>query len=567
MSGKRKRILPKWLVALWGGFNAGVVLGLSDALLVMTFGLAVFDRTGPIIGILVADGIGMGVVGLVSTAIVFGLISRFRDRHFRLSAVLSGILMTTIATGLSLWNLSWAFNPVSGQPPDSPKNLVLITMDTLRADCVGFGGNPIVNTPFLDEFARLGVQFSDVVCPVPMTTPSHASLLTSTIPAIHGALENRYRLGPANETLTEILRQHGYRTAAFVSCFPLDHRFGLDQGFMIYNDEMNTPGDLRQASWLKLVSNLVGRNRRERSARYTNSLAIPFLKRYAKEGPFFLWVHYFDAHAPYEPDDIYYNYYKRPNPGARPYTTEQSVRKARAALGHRADALFPGLPEEMYLGEVTSVDTAINRLITECKNQRIYQDTLFVITADHGESFGEHGLFYTHGEDIYEPALHIPLLIKGEGFKANHLDDRLACITDIAPTVLSKMSIPRGSDMDGFNLLGYAKRKVVLIENFGIIMAKNAVKQRGVRSKQWKFISFGPDKSTALFQLDQDPLERNNLAEIYPSVTEELDALRKAGFRKAEKKQKISEIDQSTETLNKLKALGYVVGSDPVATP
>lgn len=552
-----KRRLPWWVILAWGGFNAGALLGLADSLAIMILGLASFDRGGSFVGLIVLDALGCGVIGIISVFVSAGSLRLLKISHVRTQTVFSGILMLLICGYLTVWNLGWSMRSVTGKaPPDSP-NVLLLTLDTLRADSLGCGGNPAVRSPMLDRLAIRGVQWSNAVCSVPMTTPSHASILTSTIPAVHGAIENKYRLHSANVTMPELFRKNGYRTAAFVSCFPLDRRFGLDQGFMLYHDQFGIPGDLRQASWLNRILTFSNRHKMERIARHTNSLAVPWIRRYARENPFFLWIHYFDPHAPYAPPSLERSFYLERVVEGRSYKSDEEKERARAVLppGMR-DAPQPGQPEALYLGEISEMDRAIERVFRELALRRVLDHTIVWIAADHGESFGEHGLFYTHGEDIYEPALNVPLVGYNIGQTAK-IRTEPASLIDLAPTILKRAGIAIPDSMEGLDLFGTDLRMLSLVENFGLIMAHNAVKQRGIRTADTKFILAVESQACELYDLTDDPSESRNIADIDPSKAEQLTRQVIDEFTTASQRGFQSIPDQSSETLERLKSLGY----------
>lgn len=564
MSRISKKIkLPRTVQVLWGGFNAGIVLGIIDGLMVIFFGLAQFDRTGEIIGFLVWDAIGLGILGVITTAIIFLGFGRLLRTHPRWLSVLNFLLLIAVAFALSYLNLGWSFKNTHGTPPPDPYNIVLVTLDTLRTDSTGFSGHPFVRTPNLDRLARKGRQYLNAVCPVPMTTPSHASMLTSTIPAVHGATENRYRLDETNETMTRILRNNGYRTAAFVSCFPLDRRFGLNRDFMLYHDRFAVPGDLRQASWYLAWRNFRAGNMMERNCRYTNSLALPWIRRYTGDAtPFFLWIHYFDPHSPYAPPDHEQAYYAgRVTSSFDFYPDEAAQENARRAVQFTDKSPKPGRPEELYLGEVSETDRAFGEILRQLARSGVMERTIIAALADHGESFGEHGYFYTHGEDIYEPALSIPLVLySGYPYVEPGLDTRLACASDIAATLLPAVGLPPGSKMEGFNLLDTSHfRQMALIENYGLIMTTNATKQRGLRTAHQKMILHTETDHQELFNLEQDPCEQVNLVDEFPGLSREFGVMIRDGFAQSESRSHRSHEDLSPETLEKLKALGYVV--------
>ncbi len=552
-----KRRLPAWLIMTWGGFNAGALLGLADALAVITLGLSSFDRGGAFVGLITGDAFGCGLIGIASVWIAAGMAKLFRIRARRFRPLFAGVVIIMVCGILSLNNLYWTLREPDGDPAGDAGNILLITLDTLRADAPGCGGNSTVRTPMLDRLAARGFQYCNAVCTVPMTTPSHASMLTSTIPAVHGAVENRYRLNDRNVTLPEVLRHRGYRTAAFVSCFPLDRKFGLDQGFMLYHDRFGVPGDLRQMSWLKPILEYSHRHDMERVARHTNSLVIPWIRRYSTMAPFFLWIHYFDPHAPYAPPQPERQYYLQ-NPGeGRPYLDDDDRNRARDAVppGLRNETV-PGIPEALYLGEVSETDRAIERVFRELASRRILDRTIVCLVADHGESFGEHGLFYTHGEDIYEPALHVPMIWYHAGHNGR-LSADLANLIDIAPTVLTKLGIPIPETMEGLDLFGGATREGCLVENYGLIMTHGAYKQRGFRTVDQKYILSLESQTSELYNLADDPGETRNQADFNGLRVEELKRVTTEGFDQAGKRGIEAVPDTSDETMQRLKSLGY----------
>jgi arylsulfatase A-like enzyme len=563
MTEHRQHKLPRPIKVLWGGFNAGVIMGIVDGLMVIFFGLAQFDRTGEIIGFLVWDALGLGILGAGCTALIFYGLGFPLRAYPRLLSVLTLFLIIGVSFSLTWSNLGWSFKRTRGYPPENARNVLLLTLDTLRSDSTGFGGHPFVRTPNLDRLARRGRQYLNAVCPVPMTTPTHASMLTSTIPAVHGATENRYRLDASNETMTEILRNHGYRTAAFVSCFPLDRRFGLNQDFMLYHDDFSVPGDLRQASWFRVLSKRFSSNRMQRNCRWTNSLAIPWIRRYTGDKfPFFLWIHYFDPHAPYNPPKHEQSYYTgRVRPRFSDYPDEYALENAIRAVSKAGRPPEPGVAEELYLGEISEMDRAVGEILRLLSQSGIMDNTLIAALADHGESFGEHGFFYTHGEDIYEPALSIPfVLFSGYGHIPSGLDNRLACASDVASTILPAIGMQPGKMMEGYDLLhDTVKRRTALIENFGIIMTSRATKQRGIRTPEEKLIVHTDINYRELFDLASDPGETQNIADRHPDLTLKLSTVTENRFADYDNRRHDSYEDLSPDTLDRLRSLGYVV--------
>ena len=248
----------------------------------------------------------------------------------------------------------------SAAPPVGPPSILLVTLDTTRADAIGPEARG-VETPAFDALARRGLRFRQAYATVPETLPSHSSMMTGLYPAGHGVHENGRFLGPALPVVAERLRGAGYRTAAFVSSFALVRRFGLARGFDVYDDEPEA-------------------GRAERSARETTARALADLRASAK-GPRFLWVHYYDPHAPYAPPE--------------PFAT----RYAKAP----------------YLGEVAAMDEQLGILMGEF--ERSGGPTAVLVVGDHGEGLGEHGES-RHGDLLYQGTMHVPLLLAGPGVVA-----------------------------------------------------------------------------------------------------------------------------------------------------
>ena len=243
-------------------------------------------------------------------------------------------------------------------PPASRPSILLITLDTTRADSIGPDAKG-VETPAFNTLAARGLRFTQAYASVPETLPSHSTIMTGVYPAAHGVHENARRLGADHPLLAERLAKAGYETAAFVSAYPLDRRYGLARGFEKYDDSF-------------------GEGRAERSAKETTDLALAHLQNRSATKPLFLWVHYFDPHYPYEPPE--------------PFRSRYS-----------------GNP---YGGEVASMDHEMGRLVTAFMAAN--PDGVALVTADHGESLGEHGEAQ-HGNLLYQGAMHVPLVIAAPG--------------------------------------------------------------------------------------------------------------------------------------------------------
>src|SRR5262245_7892744 len=281
----------------------------------------------------------------------------------------------------------------------SRPNVLLVTLDTVRADHVGCYGAASASTPTLDRLAASGVRFNTAVAHAPLTAPSHASILTSRTPLGHGVRDNgAYVLPQGVRSVAEDFAKAGYRTGAFVSGFPLTRRFGFDRGFATYDDHLPRGTDPRRTAYA------------ERNAAGTTDAALKWLDA-APAQPFFLWVHYFDAHAPYEPP------------------AELAARTGSA-----------------YAGEIAFVDSQVARLAARIDIAR----TLVLVTADHGESLGEHGED-THGIFVYDSTLRVPFLVAGPGVPSAVTPPTVARGIDVAPTLLDLAGIAT-TGMEGRSL-------------------------------------------------------------------------------------------------------------------
>jgi arylsulfatase A-like enzyme/Tfp pilus assembly protein PilF len=287
-----------------------------------------------------------------------------------------------------------------------PANVVVITIDTLRADHLGCYGDRTIETPNLDALARSAARFTHAFTPVPITLPAHTALFTGSFPMATGVHDFSGNKVPASAvTLAKVLHDHGYSTAAFLGAAVLDARFGLNQGFDTYFDHFDfnrldeTSLDMVKRSGDQVVDN-----------------ALEWLKANPRR-PFFLWVHLYDAHYPYTPPE--------------PYASR-----------------YPGRP---YDGEVAFDDAQVGRLIAFLKELGVFESAVLAVTGDHGEGLGEHGE-KTHGFFVYNSTLHVPLLIKVPGVMARTIEKE-ASLVDVMPTLLQAMQVPIPPSVQGRSLL------------------------------------------------------------------------------------------------------------------
>ncbi len=290
-------------------------------------------------------------------------------------------------------------------------NVLLVTLDTTRADRLGCYGYAGAKTPNLDALAARGVRFAEAYAPVPLTLPSHASILTGTDPCVHGVRNNgSYVLAPERTTLAEILKGRGYATAAFVASFSVDSRFGLDQGFDVYDD------NFQEGAPFKALN-------AERKAEQVYEVFAGWLDKAPKE-PFLAWVHFFDPHAPYAPPS--------------PYREE-----------------FAGRP---YDGEVSYMDYLFGAVMKKLRERGFLARTVIAVAGDHGEGFGEKGES-GHGVFLYDETLRVPLLLYADGrLPEGRVVVSRARLIDLLPTLLDLVAVPAPDGLGGVSLVDDIRR-------------------------------------------------------------------------------------------------------------
>ncbi len=417
------------------------------------------------------------------------------------------------AAAVAWWGLS-----ASRHRP--PRGVLLITIDTLRADRLGSYGSARGLTPSLDALAAEGVRFASAYSVVPLTAPAHASMLTGRYPLAHGLHNNGSELLPDEETLvSEILRERGFRTAAIVSALVLASDYGLNQGFDLYYEQGIKETEQGSGLWYN-----------HRRGDLTVDRAITWLKAESDE-PFFLWVHLFDPHDPYSP----------PSPW-----------KERFA-------------KTPYDGEVAFADEQTGRLLAEAKRLGLYDDTLIVMAADHGEGLGEHNE-HAHGTFVYSSTMHVPLIVRlPGGRRAGTVVTDLSSILDIAPTILDAHGLPIPEGTQGVSLLpaatgsGRVAARSLLLESVHAAAAFGWAPVRALQRASWKLIDL-PD--VELYDAANDRSEKRSLHDADRPRVEELTAELNALVGEVESTASSAEtatIDE--ETRDRLQSLGYIAGA------
>jgi arylsulfatase len=337
-----------------------------------------------------------------------------------------------------------------------------VSVDTLRADHLGVYGYDRPTSPWLDAFAAGAVVFEEATTPRTQTTPAVASMLTGLYPHRHGVRTIYQRLPPEPVTLAEMLRAGGYATAAFVSNFVLRRDFsGLERGFDVYDDHFPTRDSDRRIH--------------ERLAADTCDAVLEWAKE-APPSPWFLWVHFMDPHRPYLPPERFFE----PR-GVTPLPPE--VPLARSERGKSNVEEFVA----RYDGEIRSVDRELARMFAALEARGMLADTLVLFTADHGESLGEHGVYFDHGRDVFEPCARIPLLVRfPEGRGAGARARAPVSLVDVVPTILDAIGLRVPLAFDGVSVLRWVDDPRA---EGGARFLEHSAKLRAVRSADRKIVA------------------------------------------------------------------------------
>ncbi len=403
----------------------------------------------------------------------------------------------------------------------SRPNVLLVTFDTTRADYLSCYGRPGNTTPAIDAVAREGIRFANCYTPAPITLPAHASIMTGLYPFQHKLRDNG--AGVLDEkavTLAELFKAAGYRTGAFVGAYVLHSRYGLNQGFEVYSDEFQGIGARMED----------GAEFAERRAQAVSDAALAWVDQ-KDDRPFFLWVHYFDAHAPYEP------------PG-------------RAAGGD---------PRDAYAAEISYADGELSRVLRKVEelSHHAKRQSWYIMTADHGEGLGDHGE-ETHGFFTYNTTLHVPLVIKGAGIQKIGVSKAPVSLIDIYPSLARWLQFPLPYEIAGTELPLAPESggdvRPLYFETMVPFHLYGWSPLEGVVVSQEKLVRA---PTTEFYDLAADPGETRNLASVRKERTMELAAMLGDVQRNSPGIPVFSagkqEIDEAS--LQKLRSLGYVSGS------
>jgi arylsulfatase A-like enzyme/Flp pilus assembly protein TadD len=409
------------------------------------------------------------------------------------------------------------------RPTSEQLNLVVVTLDTARADRLGCYGFRDVETPNIDALAREAVVFDHATATVPLTFPSHSSMFTGLVPPHHGVRDNGgFFLDEAKTTLAERLKQAGFATGAFVAAWVLESKWGLAQGFDTYSDQFDL-------SKYKVVS--LGTVQKPGDEVMSDALA--WLET-VKSRRFFAWVHLYDPHTPYDP----------PEPFASRY------------------------PKQPYLGEIAYTDHVVGRLTTWLRQQGLLERTVVVLTADHGESLGDHGEA-THAYFVYDATTHVPLIIRTPWSIQGRRSLQVSGV-DVMPTALDLVGLPPEPGIDGRSLAraildpDAAEDSVAYSETYFPRYHFGWQHLRALRSEKYKYVD-APEPE--LYDLAGDPGETKNIYRAFSRRGEEM-RLRMEALAKSDTGAAPERRSLDPDTLQRLAALGYVgnvIDVDPTA--
>jgi choline-sulfatase len=411
--------------------------------------------------------------------------------------------------------VSYPKHESSAPASSSPSiNVVLITLDTVRADHLHCYGNNHVKTPVIDGLARSGALFEKAVTQTPLTEPSHASIFTGTNPNIHQVRDNGFALKPSSITLATILRRHGWNTAGFVSTTDLQREFGFNQGFNTYDDQI----------WEDSGAN-TNLPAASRPANITVDHAIQWLNTQSDK-PFFVWLHLYDAHEPYSPPPQFRDQY----------------------------------PNNLYDAEIAFEDQQLGRFLESVRQKSPFRKTIVVLLSDHGESLGEHGE-YSHGVFLYDSTVRIAWIISGLGVPAGVRIRQQAREIDVLPTILDLLGIHPSSAIQGTSMVpAFFGKKVPSDYSYQETLYPKIdmgwSQLFGIHTAHWMYVRAPRPE---LYNLDHDPGERNNVIKTHPKIFRELEAQLKKVQLLGNGTPEQSALDGlDSQTMERLKSLGYI---------
>ena len=435
-----------------------------------------------------------------------------------------------------------------------PPSVLLISIDTLRADHLSSYGYHRPTTPVLDSLAAEGVRFSGAFSASSWTLPSHMSMLTSRYPQGHGAERENQALNPGVLTLAQVLSGSGVRTGAVVSWFYVSARYGFDRGFDDFVELLPASEDLGA---YRKAEDVVDR-------------AIEWLGGQSKARPFFLFVHLFDPHMDYSPPP--------PHDATFPGGSGGNVEGTYASLQPYIKGLHPDpqriAPADrdavvaLYDGEIHYADAQVGRLLQALSDLSLDRDTMIIVTSDHGEEFDDHGSMEGHQWTLYDEVLHVPLIIRAPAGPRGEVVDTLVETLDIAPTILEYLELPPPPEFQGHSLWPLMSGESGDADRLAYSKTEQFNSKQSVRSSTHKLIhtfdtgtnafGFPITPGFELYDLRDDPREQRNIFSRDAQVAQDLQRALFRWLATGEALGPSGEVEFSEEERRRLRALGYL---------
>ncbi len=428
------------------------------------------------------------------------------------------------------------------------RSVLLITIDTIRADRLGCYGDGRSSTPNLDRLARSGIQFADATAVVPTTLASHATILTGLYPYQHGIPRNGFHLRADIKTIAEEARETGLHTAAFIGSFAVSSAFGLDRGFDTYDENFS------------IASSRIAGDQDRRGAGEVVDAALEWIEEIGGE-PYFLWIHLYDPHFPYDPP----RRYRR----GLPSTAEANGSMAfLTELWNRRRIASPEMVrtiDGLYRDEIAHMDREIGRLLTSLSGEADAPSILVV--GDHGESLTEHGVYFKHGGDVFDAALRVPLILSDPGRAEASLREDPVTTIDVYPTLRDLLGLTPSRSIEGQSLFAppTSERSAYLEASMPWVAERagewfNRRKSKAVRKGRWKLMESAGGGARALFDLENDPGEsrgRRGGIGAGAEAFQELSTILDDHIAETDKFDPEEIATPSEEVRERLRALGY----------
>jgi len=501
------------------------------------------------------------------------VIERFATQHYKKAVGILLIIVFSFLSGAGILSYSLyakEHTPVIAHSENTGVSkahlVILIVLDTVRADHLSNYGYRRQNNKNLDEFARDALVFENCIAPAPWTLPSHASLFTGLYPTEHGChldLSSEADFGPPPlplskdcVTLAEIFKHNGYKTAAVVSNYGIiNTNFNFDQGFDAFDSAPNIGDVCRQHLFRPIVhgfSLLTNLNSSIISPyRPAEAITAKSLRSVGENGSssFFLFINYMDAHLPHSPPPPYNTWFitkKFP----QLYRSEMFFRKAILKRWHKES--MDEFDISQYDGSIAYLDDQLGKFFEQLKRWGLYDASLIIVTSDHGELFGEHG-FYNHRGPMYQELMHIPLIIKFPFSTTVGRDKKTIQLTDVFATILSISGLPIPENLSG-KPFGNSSSPAV-----GEHETHETGQQRVLYEGNYKYLHYERGRAIELYDLDKDPQEQNNLANIKTDKRRELEHKLNDWLQVHKPRNALSVKESvSKETIDRLRNLGYI---------